>query len=112
MVNIQLQIISEWWALTAAHCVEFNPLETLNFLAGATNKSGDGFVAKAAELIIHPDFNPSTFEFDVAVVKVEQPFQMGQNSFPIRLITQYTDLAAGLPVVTSGWGFTVGSASL
>lgn len=96
--------------MTAAHCVYYNPaVSTVTFLAGSTNKSNEnGFITRAAQYVFHPDLNLDTYEYDVAMIRVETPFVFGDTVQPIRIIAQYTDIVAGLPVETSGWGFTVG----
>lgn len=101
-------IIGEWWALSAAHCVFYNPIvQTVTFLSASTNKSAeDGYITQAEEYFFHPELDMSTYQYDIVVTRVLTPFIFSPNSKPIKLITQYTEFPTGLTVETAGWGFT------
>lgn len=57
--------------------------------------------------MFHPDLNLETYEYDVACVRVMEPFPFSDTIQPIRLVAPYSDIPAGLLVEISGWGFNV-----
>ncbi|PSN49652.1 hypothetical protein C0J52_14793 [Blattella germanica] len=104
-------IISNEWALTAAHCVNGLSLSDLQFRAGSSIRGSGGSIHRASDIIAHPQYNYSTGEYDIAVVKVSSPFIYGTGIQPIPLTT--TEPEAGTIAVASGWGITsvIGSPS-
>ncbi|KAJ9597895.1 hypothetical protein L9F63_011261, partial [Diploptera punctata] len=99
-------IISEDYALTAAHCVSrFSGTPVgVEFRAGSSVKESGGTVHSASEIIIHPNFNSSTMDLDIAIIKVSTPFTMGSGVQPISLAT--TEPETGELATITGWGTT------
>lgn len=67
-------IISAAWVLTAAHCSSGSP--SLSILAGAHNRDGTdptSVTVSASRIIVHPGYNYSLFQNDVAVVELQSP---------------------------------------
>jgi hypothetical protein len=100
--------------LTAAHCVEFfaglhdfegvSP-ESLNVLLGVRNLPfTEGPRLKVVGVVVHPQYNKSSLENDLALVKLAQPVSVA----PLALARQ-SDAAlyqAGASATVLGWGFT------
>lgn len=103
-------LINSTWVLTAAHCVS-GYTGTLFVYAGATDQTqGGGQLAQVAQIIVHPNFNPSTMDNDIAVLRLVNPLVFGSNVYPISYASEGT-LPANLlnPGTTStitGWGYT------
>lgn len=74
-------LISNSWILTAAHCL-YNRDEPLRAVGGADNLDFlyRAQVRSTSRQIIHPDFDITTYNNDIALVKVDQPFNL-QSTF-------------------------------
>jgi V8-like Glu-specific endopeptidase len=108
-------IIANDWVITAAHCTE----DDLGNLIGAADMSvtvgandpaaGGGKKYSVSQVIRNENYNSTTLENDLALIKLSQPINY-TNATPIRLISR-NDSAAGLtdPGVMSwvtGYGLT------
>ncbi|KFB43602.1 AGAP001244-PA-like protein [Anopheles sinensis] len=97
-------IISNVWALTAAHCLYPDPdPKTISLRAGTSNQSRGGRIYNASRIIIHPMYNPSWMDNDVAVIRVSTPFS-GPNTEQIRLVPQGFEPITGIRAIVTGWG--------
>ncbi|CAF2500175.1 unnamed protein product [Rotaria sp. Silwood2] len=104
--------------LTAAHCVEqkiddrFVPLTS-------TNPSLESFyilrigihdirltqpkeIYRAKRIYVHENFISSTFENDIAIIRLDRPVPVTENTSPICLPS--SNVAAGKKVIVAGWG--------
>lgn len=69
------------WLVTAAHCVVNNEgkiedktrLRVLGGTRNRTNPSGKGEVQRVEEIIPHPDFDTTTLENDIALLRLSAP---------------------------------------
>ncbi|XP_073833449.1 serine protease SP24D-like [Musca autumnalis] len=99
-------IISEYYILTAAHCVasgtppETNSPSSIIVKAGSTQILRDGKMLPVSEIIVHPDYE--SMQNDIALVKLENPLQFSETIKPISLATE--DPPEGASVVITGWG--------
>lgn len=70
--------IHELWAVTAAHCLEFQtPASEINLRGGTANRLTGGYIYFAENYLIHPRYDPNWLDFDIALIRV-------QESTPIR----------------------------
>lgn len=93
-------LVAPRWVLTAAHC-------TANGMGayvrvGSIHRSSGGQVIRVARKLVHPAYNASTFQNDIALLELETP---AVGIAPV-------EMAAAAPVVNSsirllGWGSTV-----
>jgi len=109
-------IIAPGWVLTAAHCTETDngvsiPASQMSIVAGADNptSSTQGTRYLISEVIVHPDYNGSTLNNDIALLRVNGIIE-NANAIPIKLVSS-ADVAEGAttPGVMSwvtGWGLT------
>ena len=109
-------IISENWVITAAHCTRNNDGTSISpsvmtIKAGATNPYNnlEGQKYNISDVIVHEDYNNTTLENDIALLKLAEPINIA-NAIPIKLINS-DDVASGAtdPGVMSwvtGWGLT------
>lgn len=100
-------IIGSQWILTAAHVVKNDANETftpsaVHVTTGYTNVY-DGMVwaSSVSEIIVHPDYNRSTMDNDIALIKLSSPLSFGPTRQPI-VIAYYA--MPGTSALISGWG--------
>nr|CAD7195777.1 unnamed protein product [Timema douglasi] len=98
-------IISESWAVTAAHC--FLNLPVPKVRSGTATRGVGGTVHNVANYIIHENFNQNNFDNDIALLQVDTPFQFSDSVQPISLPAQGEATPVGTQAVVSGWGVTV-----
>ncbi|XP_053679739.1 trypsin-3-like [Anopheles nili] len=106
-------VISANFAATSAHCTA--PLKSLTGLTlygGSTSLKTGGTSFPVASSIVHPNYNPETFDFDVAVLRVQTPFSSNPNIAPVQLIAADTKLADRTSLNVIGWGRTMTGESL
>ncbi|XP_069679945.1 trypsin-1-like [Periplaneta americana] len=93
-------IISPDFVLLAAHCVSGKAMNNLSIRVGSSTKEKGGSVHSVAQVIIHPQYYNR--DYDVALIKVSQPFVYSDSVQPISLTSVAP--ATGTPVIVSGWG--------
>ncbi|MBC7459027.1 MAG: serine protease [Bdellovibrionaceae bacterium] len=103
-------LIANKYVLTAAHCVD-NGVDSVyvGLLDQKNTASAENF--KVVNIYVHPKNNPSTMDFDFAILELSQ-----SSSFkPVALNETEISFSASKPVfaTTAGWGTTSsGSSSL
>ncbi|XP_078375353.1 trypsin-like isoform X2 [Oculina patagonica] len=102
-------ILNEYWIVTAAHC--FGP-GTIPSNYTVTVGEHDVRVVEGNEqvipidrIILHPNWNRPTADYDIALIKLKNPIKFNSNVRPVCLPT--TDFATGTDCYISGWGRTV-----
>ncbi|CAK8680068.1 unnamed protein product [Clavelina lepadiformis] len=103
-------IIDERFVLTAAHCVNnlFLP-SSLEVYVGrhSFDNNGEGKLLVVKNIIVHPAYNPSNLQNDIALLELEDAISFGTN---IRKICYPSandssiDPDAGTICITTGWG--------
>lgn len=101
-------VIDKKWVLTSAHCIkennnpEFSPKD-IEVLVGAHDlKSNEGTRIKVKRIILHPDYNPETYNNDIALVELETETDVE----PVPVYEENDDLA-GVIATAIGWGYTI-----
>jgi secreted trypsin-like serine protease len=107
-------LISPWYVLTAAHCVDFFgnepdqvPVDDLRVVVGRTVLTSDqGERREVLGVAFHPQWNPDTFSHDVAVIALAAPVTTVR---PVLLVTPGTDTLErpGTRPTITGWGNTI-----
>jgi trypsin len=96
-------IISQNWAVTAAHCFGKNPSTAkAKIKLNVTNYRTEGSWKSAEKIIVSEGYNDSTHEHDVALVRGS--FLSAGRIIP--LAAPETPLSIGEKLVVSGWGDT------
>jgi secreted trypsin-like serine protease len=107
-------LISPYHVLTAAHCVydddEQNPsiLDPYDFeiilgTVDANNKS-QGIISYVQDIIVHGDYDPNTFENDIALLVLEQNVTLTEY---IDIVQLYNKSVVEKMMFTAvGWGYT------
>ena len=89
------------FVVTAAHCSDFIEASEVQVLTGTRKLDGTGDRRDVVRITIHPSWNPSTFDNDVAV------WELSTHVTGITLATLATeDGAVGSDVLVTGWGAT------
>lgn len=87
------------YIITAAHCSDFVTASQVQVLTGTRNLDGTGVRRNVTRIVIHPGWNPSTFNNDVAV------WQLSTAATGIPLVSLATaDPADGTSLLVTGWG--------
>ncbi|XP_069683024.1 trypsin-1-like isoform X1 [Periplaneta americana] len=99
-------ILNENWALTAAHCVQWNNASSMTLYAGSINLSSGGTIHNVSEIVIHESYDAfDSYINDIAVLKVSNPFQIdGVDVKPISLPAQGQTPADNTVATVVGWG--------
>jgi len=96
-------IIAPQWVLTAAHC---NSRAGFQVTAGDWNAfwwSGNEQHRRAAEWIPHPNYNSRSFTHDIALIKLDRPFDFNDCVGAACLPTG-SDIPPGSKCFITGWG--------
>ncbi|KAL7029927.1 hypothetical protein ACKWTF_006429 [Chironomus riparius] len=99
-------IINEWWILTAAHCVFYNPPEMLSVLVESTFLDTNHPNEVQVDFwLVHEGYNASDyFIHDVAVVKLKEPLKIKLFNWKVKLAMKGAYYKTGTPAVLAGWG--------
>ncbi|XP_047360075.1 trypsin-7-like [Vespa velutina] len=98
-------IIAPKWAITSAYCLNFKNPKMVNLRAGSNETQIGGRVYKVSNFVIHPKYNRSSHEYDVALLNLTTPFVYGKTVRPISIIQANKNVAGGSPAVITGWGY-------
>ncbi|XP_050687023.1 transmembrane protease serine 11D-like [Eriocheir sinensis] len=97
-------LIKERWVLTAAHCVTGGLVPSKIYLGMLNIVTEDATVILSPKNIIaHENFNPRTYENDVAVIELEEAVTFTDKVSPV-CIAQDGDIPFGGKAVATGWG--------
>jgi hypothetical protein len=66
-------LIAEDWVLTAAHCTEGKEVSMIDVLVGAHRLSDSGVRIASAQIIPHPDYDPTQMDNDIALIRLSTP---------------------------------------
>jgi len=100
-------VIDKNWVLTAAHCIkeesttELQPQDIEVLIDAHDLKSNEGKRIKVKRIILHPDYNPKTYNNDIALIELAAP----TDTETLPLYESGGDLA-GSVATAIGWGYT------
>uniref|UniRef100_A0A182QM63 Peptidase S1 domain-containing protein n=1 Tax=Anopheles farauti TaxID=69004 RepID=A0A182QM63_9DIPT len=99
-------LVTEHWILTAAHCkAAYTADGFVEVVAGAhniTNREEVNQRRPVEQMIVHERYCGTVCPYDIALVRVAEPFVLGENVKPVRL-PQMNESFHGSGLV-SGWG--------
>ena len=99
-------ILSSYWVLTAAHCIYKKDYEIYIIEYGTTEIShgpNGTQIARAAQFIVHEDYDDDTIENDIGLVRLATPV-VWNIEFRVKLPIQGQYFQTGTPAVLAGWG--------
>ncbi|XP_054877304.1 serine protease 27-like [Poeciliopsis prolifica] len=113
-------LISNEWVLTAAHCITRDDLNNTEVQLGDVqldNSSNSTKVTRRlSKIICHPEYDSSTFENDICLLKLSAPVEFTPYIQPICLASEKSTFYDGLTSWVTGFGVTeiprVGTGSL
>ncbi|MCS6828213.1 MAG: trypsin-like serine protease [Caldilinea sp.] len=105
-------LISPSWVATAAHCVSeggsaVTSPSALHVVVGRHDlTTNEGQRIPVAEVHVHPNFNPATFDSDIALLRLRYPVTLTTTVQPIALVTagDAALFAPGVEATVTGWG--------
>jgi hypothetical protein len=69
-------IISSSWVVTAAHCANGFVASQFTIYAGSNIVFDGTQIQTASQVIVHPSYNPATYENDIALLQLASPLSM------------------------------------
>jgi hypothetical protein len=100
-------IISSKWVLTAAHCVEYETPNSFAVLSGEDflprGKVGGSSLSAVKRIILHPGWDPTTYDNDIALLELRRPLKLQSNVREIAALPS-DDHSVFNDGQISGWG--------
>ncbi|XP_064102992.1 trypsin-like isoform X2 [Macrobrachium nipponense] len=107
-------IISTEWILTAAHCVQAESFASMRVVIGEHNwnDTTETTIAQRraiVQIMVHPDFDSTTLNSDLALVKLASPinFPIDNIIAPVCLPST-NNLYSNVKATITGWGLSQG----
>uniref|UniRef100_A0A182JLT2 Uncharacterized protein n=1 Tax=Anopheles atroparvus TaxID=41427 RepID=A0A182JLT2_ANOAO len=95
-------VIGREWVATAAHCVQGLKPSLMKVLAGTNLLNSGGQRYAVEQFFVHSRYNNPAFHNDVALVKLETPFEFSDVLQPVEYSEH--ELPDNATVTLTGWG--------
>ncbi|XP_056398748.1 transmembrane protease serine 13 isoform X2 [Hyla sarda] len=103
-------IINNVWVVSASHCFTSPvPINYWRIVAGTVNLNQPQSMSGVAAIIRHENYNEDTDDFDVALMKLSNPFTFSNSIGPACLPMTQQNFNPGTSCFISGFGKTVAS---
>ncbi len=110
-------LISAQWVVTAAHCVTNGTAavspSSVDVVAGIYDlwEPASGYQQRnVASIVVHPSWNPSTMDYDIALLKLASPVTLGGSgetkTAAVPLVPSGIGALTGTTSWVTGWGYT------
>uniref|UniRef100_A0A3Q2ZBQ1 Coagulation factor VII, like n=1 Tax=Kryptolebias marmoratus TaxID=37003 RepID=A0A3Q2ZBQ1_KRYMA len=97
-------VLSDLWILTAAHCVHMKPIAIFH----VTMREKTEQQRRVLKVVMHSSYNHSTYDSDLALLKLHRPVKLGSYVVPICLPARNSSFIQTLSLIrqatVSGWG--------
>lgn len=97
-------LIDTQWVLTAAHCMVMEEFYVTAGDHSANTTSGYEQVRKAVQSTKHPYYDSKSMIYDIALVKLETPMELGECVGTVCLPTDGQDIPLFSQCWITGWG--------
>ncbi|XP_034403156.1 coagulation factor VII [Cyclopterus lumpus] len=104
-------VLSDHWVLTAAHCVWKKNASVFNITVGDHDLSKDDQTEqkrRVVKVLIHHGYNQTSWDSDLALLKLHRPVKLGPYVVPICLSARNSTFSRTLATIrqstVSGWG--------
>ncbi|XP_053605302.1 chymotrypsin-2-like [Plodia interpunctella] len=94
-------VVSDSYAVTAAHCLVGADPKYVKLVVGTTNLNIGGQEFDVASIVIHENYNSSLRTNDIAIVKIDGVFDKRNTDI---LEVDGNQLAEGEPIILTGFG--------
>ncbi|KAL4904278.1 trypsin-like cysteine/serine peptidase domain-containing protein [Aspergillus multicolor] len=79
-------LVSARSVLTSARCIQNETAQTLSIRAGSRNRMVGGALVPVSQVTIHPEYNSTTWDYDIAVLTLENDSAVHEgNATPARI---------------------------
>lgn len=98
-----MSIISSRYLITAAHCTDdgIGGNQWTKVRAGSA-KLNETIVYAVSNLYVHPKYNYTTYDYDVAIIELSKNLELGPTMKPIGLVNETATAKSTARI--SGWG--------
>uniref|UniRef100_A0A3Q0RII4 Coagulation factor VII, like n=1 Tax=Amphilophus citrinellus TaxID=61819 RepID=A0A3Q0RII4_AMPCI len=104
-------VLSDQWILTAAHCVYLKPSTVFHVIVGEHDLIENEKTEqrqRVLKVMIHPSYNKTSSDGDLALLKLYRPVKLGRHVVPICLPARNSTFTRTLATIrhstVSGWG--------
>ncbi|XP_062335334.1 transmembrane protease serine 9 isoform X1 [Osmerus eperlanus] len=100
-------LINNQWVLTAAHCFSSTDLSKLQVILGANSldrPNQNQVSSSVAKIICNPNYNDSTSDNDMCLLKLSSPVTFTNYIQPVCLAAPGSTYNAGIVSWVTGWG--------
>uniref|UniRef100_A0A8D3A1S2 trypsin n=1 Tax=Scophthalmus maximus TaxID=52904 RepID=A0A8D3A1S2_SCOMX len=100
-------VVAQQWVMTAAHCLPTGP-DGRRVVLGVHSLSEPEDTKQTFDIVEHhnhPHFSPSNYENDIALIKLDRPFNVSEAVQAVAFLRAGgTNPGTGAEVDTAGWG--------
>ncbi|XP_071321338.1 polyserase-2 [Trachinotus anak] len=100
-------LINNQWVLTAAHCVSSTSTRSPTVILGRQSQQGSNpneVSRTVTQTIIHPNYNPSTNDNDIALLRLSSTVAFSNFILPVCLAASDSVFFNGTDTWVTGWG--------
>ncbi|XP_052859673.1 ovochymase-2-like [Anopheles cruzii] len=104
-------IVSVWFVVGSAHCVQGRPVGQVSVRYGTYNLSSpdQGGRIIVAQILPHPDYRAPDFSNDIALLELRDPLPFGKLAQPACLWPTVEEQLEGIWGTSVGWGIGPGN---
>uniref|UniRef100_A0A3Q1G3G6 Peptidase S1 domain-containing protein n=1 Tax=Acanthochromis polyacanthus TaxID=80966 RepID=A0A3Q1G3G6_9TELE len=100
-------LINNQWVVSAAHCFASTSASSVRLFMGRQSQQGTNpneVDRTVAEIISHPNYNPTTFDNDIALLRLSSPVNFTTFIVPVCVAASGSTFHAGVETWVTGYG--------